>query len=193
MSRLARPAARLAAGSAALTRRLGARATAWVARGRRHDLTGWKAALGCWARLAALTLGGYLLWRLVRAVPGVMWMLTGAWAVAAWRAGRPPADEAAAEAPQQSGEAIRALLLDLMSDAPAIHLRTVLAHLQEHGQWEGRTVGDLRVHLEALGIPVHPKVKTPGSKTPTRGVRKADLAPTPAVDPVSSTTPSTAA
>ncbi|WP_416975645.1 hypothetical protein [Streptomyces sp. 4F14] len=193
MSRLARPAARLAAGSAALARSLGVRAAAWVARGRRHDLTGWRAALGCWARLALLTLGGYLLWRLVRAVPGVMWLLTGAWMVTAWRAGRPPAEETPANTPQQPGEAVRALLLDLLGDAPAIHLRTVLAYLQEQGQWEGRTVGDLRAHLEALGIPVHPKVKAPGSKAPTRGVRRADLTPAPAVAPASSTTPSTAA
>jgi hypothetical protein len=70
-------------------------------------------------------------------------------------------------------EAVRRLLLDLIGEARGVHLRTVLDHLQEHGQWEGRTVADLRVHLEALGIPVQPKVKVNG--VPTRGVYRADL------------------
>jgi hypothetical protein len=80
-----------------------------------------------------------------------------------------------------------------MGEASAVHLRTVLAHLQEHGQWEGRTVSDLRAHLEALHIPVHLKVKAPGSRVPTRGVKRADLAPSPAPDPAASLAPSTAA
>ncbi|HEY8985654.1 MAG TPA: hypothetical protein VIU15_39550 [Streptomyces sp.] len=179
MSRLARPAAQIAAGSAALTRRLGARAASWIARGRRDDLTGWKAALGCWARLALLTLGGYLLWRLVRAIPGVMWLLTGAWAIAAWRAGRPPTEEAPVAPSQASGEAVRALLLDLMGDASAVHLRTVLAHLQDQGQWKGRSVTDLRARLTLLGIPHDRAVKVGG--VPTWGVRRKDFeAPSPA-------------
>ncbi|MFJ4624179.1 hypothetical protein [Streptomyces sp. NPDC088812] len=66
-----------------------------------------------------------------------------------------------------------------MGDADAVHLRTVLAHLQRRGQWEGRKVADLRAASEALGIPVHPKVKVPGSRSPTRGVRRVDLAPSP--------------
>ncbi|WP_338683913.1 hypothetical protein QD712_25750 [Streptomyces acidiscabies] len=193
MSRLARPAARLAAGSAALTRRLGARAAAWIARGRRDDLTGWRAALGCWARLALLCLGGYLLWRLVRAVPGVMWLLTGAWTLAAWRAGCPPAEKAPAEPPQQqSGEAIRALLLDLMGDDDKVHLRTVLAHLQGQGQWEGRSVSDLRARLTLLRIPHDRNVKVSG--VPTWGVRRKDLeASSPTAAQASSEEPSTAA
>jgi hypothetical protein len=197
VSRLARPAARLATGSRALARRLGARTASWIARGRRHDLTGWRAALGCWARLALVLFGLYALWRLVRAVPSLMWLLTACWALVAWRAGRPapeaadePADEASAR-PQ--GEAIRALLLELMGEASGVQLRTVLAHLQERGEWEGRTVTDMRHRLAALDIPVHRGVKA-GGKTPTWGVRRADLeVPSPAVTEEASTVPSTAA
>lgn len=79
------------------------------------------------------------------------------------------------------------LLYEVLGDAPAVHLRTVLAYLQEHGQWEGKTVADLRQHLEALGIPVQPKVKVDG--TPTRGVVKADLD---ALPPIEETAPSPA-
>jgi hypothetical protein len=91
------------------------------------------------------------------------------------RAQRPPAsEEPPDEAPAEDGrEAILRLLSDLIGDAHGVHLRTVLAHLQKHGQWEGRTVAEMRQHLEALGIPVRPKVKVDG--TPTRGVLRADL------------------
>ncbi|MFK0124901.1 hypothetical protein ACIQSP_16490 [Streptomyces nigra] len=70
-------------------------------------------------------------------------------------------------------EAVVRLLDGLIGEGRGVHLRTVLAHLQEHGQWEGKSVADLRVHLEALGIPVSPKVKVGG--VPTRGVLRADL------------------
>lgn len=82
-------------------------------------------------------------------------------------------------------EVVRQLLLNLIGEAHGVHLRTVLAHLQEHGQWEGRTVADLRVHLEALEIPVQPKVKVDG--TPTRGVLRAALE---ARSPTEETSPS---
>ncbi|MBU8549777.1 hypothetical protein IMX12_13260 [Streptomyces sp. Babs14] len=194
MSRLSRPATRLATGSAATAHRLAARTAAWVRRGRRDDLTGWRAALGCWLRLALLVLGGYLLWRLVRAVPNLLWPLTGTWLIASWRAGRNTSAPATAEAPAEPDvEAVRTLLLEAMGDADAVHLRTVLAHLQERGQGTGWTVADLRARLEALHIPVQPKVKVPGSKSPTRGVRRADLAPSPAAAEEASHASSTAA
>ncbi len=183
MTRLARAADRLARGSSGYTRRLAAGAAAWCARGRRHDLRGWRAALGVFARLALLVFGVYLLARVVRAVPALMWALTSWWTLASWRAGRPsaePPEEVPEEGPAAPDrEAVRALLLSLMGTGSGVHLRTVLAHLQEHGQWEGRTVSDLRAHLEALGIPVDPKLKVAG--TPTRGVRREDVeAPSPA-------------
>ncbi|MGY0067703.1 hypothetical protein ACWZEH_12925 [Streptomyces sp. QTS137] len=200
MSRLARPASRLAAGSTLLARRLAARTAAWCARGRRDDLTGWRAALGVIARLLLLALGVYVLARIVRALPALMWLLSTGWTLASWRAGRPaaeeheeePEEEPAETAPVLDREAVRTLLLEVMGDAPAVHLRTVLAHLQQRGQWEGRTVGDLRAALEALEIPVQPKVKAPGGG-PTRGVRRVDLTPSPAAVQETSPAASTAA
>ncbi|MFC7983822.1 hypothetical protein [Streptomyces sp. NPDC057336] len=96
-------------------------------------------------------------------------------------------EPAATVAPGDERETVRRLLLNLIGDAHGVHLRTVLAHLQEHGQWEDKTVADLRVHLEALRIPVRPKVKIGG--TPTRGVLRADLT---APSPVEETAPSPA-
>lgn len=100
-----------------------------------------------------------------------------------------PRQTAADTPPTPAGEGgrdgILALLYSLIGDAHAVHLKTVLAHLQEHDQWEGKTVADLRRHLEALGIPVQLKVKV--GKTPTRGVVKADLD---ALSPIEETPPS---
>lgn len=196
MSRLARPADRIATGSAVVARRLGARAAAWVRRARRDDLTGWRAALGCWLRIALLGLGLYLLWRLVRAVPNLLWLLSAGWLIASWRAGKTTPAAAAEELKDAPAEpdmdAVRTLLLEAMGDADAVHLSTVLARLQEQGHGEGWTVGDLRARLEALGIPVQLKVKA-GGKGPTRGVRRVDLPPSPAVAEETSTAPSTAA
>jgi hypothetical protein len=93
----------------------------------------------------------------------------------------PPAD-----APPGGGrDGILRLLYDLIGEARGVHLSTVLAHLQQHGQWEGKEVADLRQHLQALGIPVEPKLKI--GKTPTRGVTKAALD---ALPPLRETSPS---
>lgn len=197
MTRRQRAAERLCTGSVLLCHRLRDRAAAWVARGRRGDLTGWRASLGCWLRLGALLLGLYLVARVVRAMPNLMWLLTTWWVVASWRAGKSAPPQAAADPVQALDvEAVRTLLLTLMEGHSAVHLRTVLAHLQQHpptaaltGAW---TIADLRSRLEALGIPVEDKVKA-GGAGPTRGVRRADLAPSLAAAEESSTEPSTAA
>ncbi|WP_282698025.1 hypothetical protein [Streptomyces sp. CC208A] len=180
MNRAERVSRRLAAGSAAVYRRRADALAAWVAAGRREDLTGVRAALGPLVRLsvlALLVLGGY---RALRAAPWLLWPAALVWVAVAWRAGRPaeaaeepPAEEATGPTPAPSAEAAVALLREVLGGRPAVHLSTVLAHLQEHSQCEGWKVADLRVRLEALGIPVDPKVKVRG--VPTRGVRAADL------------------
>lgn len=97
----------------------------------------------------------------------------------------------AAPAPGTEREAVRRLLLDALGEAPGVHLNTVLAHLQEHGQWEGKTVTDLRARLAHLGIPHDRKVKVAG--VPTWGVRRRDLvAPSPPAEPPPSPAPSPA-
>lgn len=196
MSRLARPAARLAEGSAIVARGLGRRLAAWVARGRREDLKGWRAVLGCWLRLAVLTLGVYLLWRLVRAMPQLMWLLSAGWIVAAWRAGRESPEDAEEEPARASPDDVRAATLDWiwqrMGDAQGVHLRDLLAHAQAHGMFGGMDVATFRSHLERWDIPVHRGVKVRG--VPTWGVRKRDIQPpAPVADTVPSTDVSTAA
>uniref|UniRef100_UPI00062C3234 hypothetical protein n=1 Tax=Streptomyces stelliscabiei TaxID=146820 RepID=UPI00062C3234 len=195
VTRLSSAAGRLSVGSRTYARRLGTRAAAWCARGRRADLTGWRGALGVFVRIALLALGVYVLARLVRALPSLMWLLTGWWTIASWRAGKPPpkpAEQTLQTPSAEAGaEAVRTLLLDLMGTGSGVHLRAVLKHLQEHGQWEGRTVTDLRVHLERLGVPVDRGVKV--GRTPTWGVRRRDLqTPSPAEPQGAPPAPSTA-
>lgn len=165
----------------------------WVAAGRREDLPGWRGALGPLVRVGLLAALAYVLYSIVRALPWLMWLLTGLLLRAAWRASRGAgAEEPEEEQPAPDAEAVRTLLLECLGDRPAVHLSTVLAHLQKTGQGEGWTVSDLRARLEALGIPVRPKVKVGG--VPTRGVHRDDLqGPPPADATEASPAPSTAA
>ncbi|MEU0018032.1 hypothetical protein ABZ173_10215 [Streptomyces rochei] len=182
MSRLSRPATRLATGSTATAHRLAARAAAWVRRGRRDDLTGWRAVLGCWLRLALLALGGYLLWRLVRAVPNLLWLLTTGWLVAAWRAGRKApassADTPAAPPADHAPEDVRTATLEWIwqriGEAQGVHLRDLLAHAHAHGMFEGLDVAALRTHLERWQIPVRARVRVRGQGV-TVGIHRDDL------------------
>ncbi|MGR3875783.1 hypothetical protein ACUXZZ_45440 (plasmid) [Streptomyces graminifolii] len=196
MSRLARPVDRIATGSALVIRQLGHRIATWIRKGYREDLTGWRAALGCWLRLIVLLAGVYVLYRLVRAVPLLLWLLSTSWLLVSWRAGKPleepastPSSEASTGSPEED---VRRLLREVMGDADTVHLRTVLKHLQDRGQWEGRTVTDLRRRLAQLDIAHDHRVKV--GRVPTWGVRRATLdAPSPAPTEETSTTPSTAA
>lgn len=138
MSRLARPAGRVSAGSTVVARRLGARAAAWVRRGRRDDLNGWKAALGCWLRMLLLAVGGWVLWRLVRAVPNLLWLLSAGWLIVSWRAGKPDPDQTPEETPAEDPE-------DTPEQAPQIPPRDLLIH------WLDRLTRDRAgVHLSDL-------------------------------------------
>ncbi|MFI9079134.1 hypothetical protein ACIGW8_22135 [Streptomyces sioyaensis] len=193
MNRLHATADRLWYGSIEVARRRANRITTWI----RSSPT----TRGSWLRLGVVVVAGWITVRVVRASPGLLWVVAAGWLWAAYRAGRDRAPAAPAEAAddapddppgEQSAEAVRTLLLDLMGDARGVHLSTVLAHLQQHGQGVGWRVGDLRARLEALGIPVDPKLKL--GKVPTRGVRKdALLTPSPGTAPAPSPEASTAA
>ncbi|GGV68901.1 hypothetical protein GCM10010294_25110 [Streptomyces griseoloalbus] len=186
MSRLARPADRIATGSSALVRRIGARAAAWCARGRRDDLTGWRAALGILVRLALLLFGAYMFARIVRALPALMWLLTTAWTAAAWRAGRlaveeptegpgeTPAEQPADTPRPDVREATLEWIWRQIGDRQGVHLRDLLAHAQAHGMFEGLEVAEFRAHLERWDIPVRARVRVRGLGV-TVGVHRDDL------------------
>ncbi|WP_282795164.1 hypothetical protein [Streptomyces sp. CC224B] len=183
-------AERLSTGSAAVANHLWERAAVWVARGRRDDLDGWRAALGPVARASGLAGALFVACLMVRALPLLLAPLTALWCWLAWRRGDDQRGAAPKDRAEAEREALRGLLLELMKGGSAVHLRTVLAHLQEHGQWEGRTVTDMRLRLERLGVPVDRNVKVRG--VPTWGVRRTALeAPSPDAAQETSSVPST--
>lgn len=182
MTRLQLLAVRLVDGSGILFRLLGDRTAAWVRKGRRDDLTGIPALLGVLLRMVIVAVGLWALWRLVRAVPNVLWLLTTLWCWCAARATRPgkeAVDTPSAEpdtAPDP--DAVRTLLEGLIGDRPGVHLSTVLAHLHKQGQGEGWSMADLRARLEAAGVPVRRSVKV--ARRVAYGVHRDDLtAPSP--------------
>lgn len=186
MSRLARPASRLAIGSSRAGRRLAVRLAAWVARGRRADLTGWRAALGCWLRLAALAFGLYLLWRVVRALPALMWLLSAAWLAIAWRAGRDAPETAAntpAPAPLEDDPAAariepRALLIHwldrLTRDRAGIHLAELHHTITRHPTSQRLSRAEMRAWLDRHHITVDRTLRV-GAVAGRSGVSRATI------------------
>ncbi|MFE6931767.1 hypothetical protein ACFVDT_07020 [Streptomyces sp. NPDC057699] len=197
-TRLQRLARLLVDGARILTRRQADQLAAWIRRGRRDDLTGLAAVLGCILRALSAALGFYLLWRLIRACPNLLWLLTPTWCWAAIRtARRTTAEQAPEHAPEEPlpdpRDAVLRLLYEALGDRPAMYLSEVLQHLQERGQLKGWKVADLRARLEALGIPVEMRLKT-GGRGASRGVVRAQLPPLPdGPETQASTAPSTAA
>ncbi|GGU13156.1 hypothetical protein [Streptomyces violascens] len=198
MSRLNRAASRLATGATLLARRIIDRTSAWVRAGRREDLTGWQASLGCWVRLALVVAGVWIAWRIVRAAPAVLWAVLPVLGLAAWRAGRPPRKPvapaaAAAEVPEPAEEQPVSTLSDAefidlvrrcIGPRSGVHLAVLPDLLGElTGEpWSGARV---RASLKAAGVPVSGSVRMRGRKVST-GVRLDALpcpSPTPPVAP----------
>ncbi|MFH9692652.1 hypothetical protein [Streptomyces globisporus] len=176
-------AQRLATGSHALVARIGARTADWIRAGRRDDLTGVAAALGCIARALLVAAGAYLLWRIIRAAPALLWALVPVWCWAALRAApRTAAEPAPEEVPEEAEpdprDAVLRLLYEALGDRPSMYLSDLLQHLQEQGHGKGWSVADLRARLEALGIPVEMRLKT-GGRGASRGIVRAQLPPLP--------------
>lgn len=174
----------LIAGQRILIRRLTERAAAWVRAGRRTDLDGVAAILGCILRAAILTGAAYGAWWVIRRWPVILWAAVPLWLWTAVRAlghDEHDAKEIAVPAADMTAqrEQLHTLVRDLIGDRPGAHLSTLLAHLQQHGQGEGWTVSDLKARLPRLGVPVRRSVKV-GKKVAT-GVHRDDLpAPSPA-------------
>ncbi|MGW0545366.1 hypothetical protein ACWD0D_34485 [Streptomyces griseoincarnatus] len=174
-----RGARTLTHGQRLLIRRLTARAAAWVRAGRRTDLEGIAAILGCIVRLVVLAAGAYGAWLLIRRWPAVLWVLVPLWCWAAIRAipgedeETPEEDASAPQATEAQREQLLTLVRDLIGDRPGVHLSTLLDHLQKHGQGEGWTIALLRTRLPLLGVPVRKSVKV--ARRVAYGVHRDDL------------------
>ena len=189
MTRLARAAGRLTVGSRVYARRLGARAAAWCARGRRDDLSGWRGALGIFVRTALLLLGVYVLARIVRALPSLMWLLVSWWTIASWRAGKPavgPPAKTPDEVPEESREGAPArpaadpqtvliLWLDhLTRDRPGIHLDELHQALARHPDLARLKRAEMRAWLDRHHITVDRTLRV-GAVAGRSGVSRATI------------------
>ncbi len=190
-------AQRLTAGSSVIVGRITNRTTAWIRAGRRDDLTGLAATLGCILRALLVAAGAYLLWRVIRAAPALLWALVPAWCWAALRAARrTPTEHAHDQAPEEPEpdprDTVLQLLYEALGDRPSMYLSDLLTHLQEKGHGKGWRVADLRARLEALGIPVEQRLRT-GGRGASRGIVRDQLPPLPDRAPQDAPrTPSTA-
>ncbi|MYR93084.1 MULTISPECIES: hypothetical protein [unclassified Streptomyces] len=174
-----RGARTLTHGQRLLLQRLAARAAAWIRAGRRDDLDGIAAVLGCVLRLAVLLAGAAGAVWLIRRWPAVLWLAVPLWCWAAIRA-IPDEDEEAPEKHPQAPEAtadqreqLLTLVRALIGDHPGVHLSTLLDHLRQHGQGEGWTIALLRTRLPLLGVPVRKSVKV--ARRVAYGVHRDDL------------------
>ncbi|MDX2922078.1 hypothetical protein [Streptomyces sp. NE06-03C] len=180
-TRLQHLARRLVDGARILTRRQARHLAAWIRAGRRDDLTGLAAVLGCILRAVLLAAGAYLLWRIIRAAPALLWVFVPAWCWVALRAAprtaaEPTPEEAPEEPEPDPRDAVLRLLYEALEDRPSMYLSDLLKHLQKKGHAAGWKVADLRARLEALGIPVEMRLKTAG-RGASRGVVKEQLPP----------------
>ncbi|MFI0162271.1 hypothetical protein ACH4OH_28060 [Streptomyces albidoflavus] len=190
MSRLRPAADRLARGAARIGPALARRTVAWVRRGHRDDLTGLAAHLGTVARAALIALGIYLLARMVRASPALMWVLAGVGLAAAWRAGRPAPvergeeeagetpvegpEEAAEEGPEAAPTEVPLPTREELTAAlhavadPHAHTAAVATHL-------GVPAERVRAGLKAAGIPTTGACRMGGK--PSTGVKAEHIPP----------------
>lgn len=185
-------AGRITAGSRILTDRITRGAGEWVRKGRRDDLTGISAVLGCWLRVGMLLGAAYGLYSAMRAMPWLMWAATTLWCWKAWRA-KPaaPAAEDAVEPAENDGQEQpeQTPVVDLRKPGPptpeqlvhALHeVASPHAHLASLARHIGTTPGRVREGLEGAGIPVSGGVRE-GARVST-GVRAEDIPPLPHSD-----------
>ncbi|WP_069743047.1 hypothetical protein [Streptomyces sp. EN23] len=172
-----RRARTLTHGQRLLLRRIGHRAAAWVRAGRRDDLDGVAAILGCVVRLAVLAAGAYGAWLLIRRWPAVLWALVPLWCWAAIRAipketAEQPTDEEDDSEPAPAAvEALALPTLQDVSDAVS-KVGTPHAHLAVLAEALGTTTDRVREALAEHRIPVEPvRMRGRGSSTGVKAGR----------------------
>lgn len=156
-TRLQRLAKRLWDGSEILAREVFEATAAWVRKGRRDDLSGTAAVLGCVLRALLALLGLYLLWRLIRAFPNVLWLIVPVWCWQALRATRPaePEKKPAAKEGKSDPRADLIRWLDkLTQGSSGIHLQDLHQRLAKHPTLAHLTRAEIRPWLERHGITI---------------------------------------
>lgn len=187
MTAMQRKARTLTHGQRLLLRRLADRAAAWIRAGRRDDLDGVAAILGCILRAVILLAGAAGAVWLIRRWPAVLWLAVPLWCWAAIRA----IPKATAEQPKgEEKDSEPAPAAEQGPPLPALQdvreavsrVGTPHAHLAVLAEALGTTTDRVREVLAEHSIPVEP-VRMRGRGTST-GV-KAGHFPAPAAAPES--------
>ncbi|MET9701695.1 hypothetical protein [Streptomyces griseus] len=178
-----RGARTLTHGQRLLLHRISRRAAAWVRAGRRDDLDGLAAVLGCLLRAALILAGAYGAWLLIRRWPAALWLLVPLWCWASIRAiptqAVKPDEDDDREEPAPAANQPPPLTLQEVREAVS-RVGTPHAHLAVLADALGTTTDRVREVLAEHHIPVEP-VRMRGRGTST-GV-KAGHFPAPAAAP----------
>ncbi|MGW0938860.1 hypothetical protein [Streptomyces sp. NPDC002666] len=137
------------------------------------------------ARTAGLAFSALMAWRLAHQEPRLLGAAVGAYAVTAWRAGRP-----VPPTPPTEEELRRRVILgvqQLLADDPAIFLRDVYDAFQARPDAAHLDDTRLRAVLVQCGITIHRSVRISPTQTGRSGIKAADiealLSPTPVDTP----------
>ncbi|MGW6743765.1 hypothetical protein ACWGDX_24105 [Streptomyces sp. NPDC055025] len=158
-------------------------------------ITGWVTELGqpksTACRTAVLGAVGVVGWQTIERSPAILWVLTGAWTIAAWRTAKPaPADEegfadtetpeavsTTVDTPPPDPSAVFARwLVQLIGQRPGIHLAELYPAMRQLDFMHGHDDAALRSVLRELRIPITRSLRI-GTVEGRSGVRLADLAP----------------
>ncbi|WP_326659594.1 hypothetical protein [Streptomyces sp. NBC_00385] len=124
-------------------------------------------------RIAGLSAAALLAWRTGHQQPQLLTIAASAYAVSAWRAGRP-----VPPTPPTEEELRRRVVLgvqQLLADNPAVFVRDVYDALQARPAAAHLDDARLRAVLVQCGITVHRSVRVSADKTGRSGIKSADI------------------
>ena len=125
------------------------------------------------ARAAGLGLGALMAWRTANEEPKLLAIAAGAYAVSAWRAGRP-----VPPVPLTEEELRRRVILgvqQLLGEDPAIFVRDVYDALRARPTAAHLDDARLRAVLVQCGITIHKTVRVSPTQTGRSGIKAADI------------------
>ncbi|MEU2077118.1 hypothetical protein [Streptomyces sp. NPDC013489] len=124
-------------------------------------------------RISGAALGSLMAWRTAHDQPRLLAITAGAYALAAWRAGRP-----VPPVPPTEEELQRRFLLGvqaLIGDRPGIHVRELYAEFQARPAAAHLDDTRLRALLVRCEVPIHKSLRI-GDETGRSGIKAADVA-----------------
>lgn len=124
-------------------------------------------------RISSAAFGGLMAWRTAHDQPRLLAITAGAYALAAWRAGRP-----VPPTPPTEEDLQRRFLLGvqhLIGDRTGIHLRELYGHFQARPATAHLDDARLRALLVRCGVPIHKSLRI-GETTGRSGIKAADIA-----------------